>query len=52
MSRTSDMSVIRDYERRWLDPDYDTDDTEDDELWNRADDEAEERWLERWKDGK
>ena len=49
----SDMSVIRDYERKWLDPDYEADDyEEDDEYWNRADDEAEELWLERNRDGR
>lgn len=52
MSRLSDMAVIRDYEERWLDPDNYEDDIEDEEIWNKADDEAEERWLERWKDGK
>ena len=47
MSRLSDEAVIRDYERRWLNPDDDDDELDDEEIWNRADDEAEERWLER-----
>ena len=48
MSRLSDMSVIRDWEKRWLNPDDDDDfDDDDEELWNRADDDAEEEWLAR-----
>ena len=47
MSRLSDMSVIRDWEKRWLNPDDDDDFDDDEELWNRADDDAEEEWLAR-----
>lgn len=44
----SDLSVIRDWERRWLNPDDDDEDEIDEEyIWNKADDEGEEIWLER-----
>lgn len=43
----SDLSVIRDWERRWLDPDDEEDEFDEDEMWNRADDEGEEIWFER-----
>lgn len=47
MSRFHDNAVLLDYEKRWLSPDDDDDEYDDDEMWNRADDEAEERWFER-----
>lgn len=47
MNRFYDDAVLSDYERRWLNPDDEDDEYDDDEIWNRADDEAEERWFER-----
>ena len=43
----SDLSVIREWERRWLDPDDEEEEIDEEEMWNRADDEGEEIWFER-----
>lgn len=47
MSRQRDEEVIREWERRWLNPDDEEEQWDEDEMWNRADDEAEEAWVRR-----
>ena len=47
------QNELRDWEEKWLDPDYDFTSRKDDEWkWDRADDEYAERCAERIKDGK
>lgn len=41
------LRMVERLEARWLDPDCVDSFEDDEEVWNRADDEAEERWYER-----
>ena len=43
----SDLSVILGWERKWLNPDDDEDEIDEEYIWNKADDEGEEEWIER-----
>lgn len=42
----NDQRIIARWEDRWLEP-PDEEENSDNEIWLRADDEAEERWIER-----
>ena len=52
MLSLDDERALRRYEERYYDPDcYERRRCDEEELWNRADDEADERWFERRSNG-
>lgn len=47
MLTLNDERVLARWESLWLDPDHMNSTDDDEEIWNKADDEAEEAWYER-----